>query len=192
MRRRILAAFVVAAAFTIGFGAAATAAVDVDAQAAAKKKAGKKKACKPKKGKKSGKRASGCKPKGKKKGKATPPKQGQPPRTGATLGEGVYRDVGQRLTIRVVDGGSQATIGFPGGRCVSNAMTYVTGPIAQQGSEARGSGTQTILGGDGSVKWSLSVSPNLGYSLDAVTSTDIPGLGPCETSKNVSGKLEKL
>ncbi len=213
MRRTILAAFVAAIALAIGFNSAATAAVDGSAQATAKKKAGKKKSCKPKKGKKKAgksladsaakkkgkKKASGCKPKAKKKakGKAKPPPQKQGPQLpqkpgGSTFGDGVYKDAAQSVTITVTNNGSQATIGFPGGSCLGNAPINVPGPIAQQDSQVKGSGTQSILGGAGSIDWSLSISPsNLSYKFDATTKVQFPDQDPCQSSKNAAGTLVK-
>jgi hypothetical protein len=209
MGRGILLALVAALALAIGFNTAASAGVGADAQATAKKKAAKKNCGKKKAKKKAGKsladsaakkkgkkKASGCKPKAKKKGKAkakpTPPKQDPKGPTGAAFGDGVYKDAAQSVTITVTSGGQQATIGFPGGDCLGNALINVQGPIAQQGSDIKGSGTQSMLGGFGSVSWALAVSSsNLSYKFDATANVQFPGENPCQSAKNAAGTLVK-
>lgn len=207
MRRDTLLALVAALALTIGLSTTASAGVSADAQATAKKKAAKncgKKKAKKKAGKsladsaakKGKKKASKCKAKpnkGKAKPKPTPPKQQDPKGpAGASFGDGTYKDAAQSVTVTVTNNGQQVAVGFPGGSCVGNALLNVQGPIAQQGSDVKGSGAQSMLGGAGSVNWSLTVSPSrLSYKFDATTKVQFPDQDPCQSAKNAAGTLVK-
>lgn len=199
MRRSILTAFVIAIALAIGFNTAATAAVDGNAQATAKKKAGKKKSCKPKKGKKKAgksladsaakKKASGCKPKKKAKAKAKAKPKGP---AGATLADGTYEDAAKGVVVTVTGNGTQANISGASSKCSGGIGIQVKGPIAPQGSTVKGTGSVTIFGGAGTVKWTLIVTPsNLTYQFNTVWTVQFPEQDPCQDAKSLTGTLEK-
>lgn len=194
MRRNILLALVAALALAVCVNATASAAaIGGDAQAAAKKKAGKKKAAKcpakPKKGKKKAgksladsaakkKKAAKCKAKAKKKAKTTP-------KAGAfKLADGNYRH--DSVGVIVTDGGMKATVSFPLS-CFAYGSDTV--PLTSSGNTATASETYTkpIAGVESKITWSLTVRPTLSYMLK--TSWDVGGI--CTGQKTFSGKLVK-
>lgn len=193
MRRSILAAFVTAIALAIGFSAAASAAVDGNAQATAKKKAAKKNCGKKKAKKKAGKsladsaakkKASKCKAKPKKKAKAKP--------KGAALADGTYTDAGKGLVVTVTGNGTQANISGASSTCSGGIGIQVKGPIAPQGSTVKGTGSTSVFGGAGTVKWTLIVTPSsLKYQFDSDWTVQFPEQDPCQDKRSLAGILRK-
>jgi hypothetical protein len=196
LRRNILLALVAALALAVCVNATASAtAIGGDAQAAAKKKAGKKKAAKcpakPKKGKKKAgksladsaakkKKAAKCKAKPKKKAKAK-----TTPKTGAfKLTDGTYN--GEDVHFTVTGGGTKVSTGFPVS-CFLFSGEKVPLTASRDIATASETYTKPIAGVESKITWSLTVRPTLSYMLK--TSWDVGGI--CTGQKTFSGKLVK-
>jgi hypothetical protein len=207
LRRNILLALVAALALAVGVNMATASATAIggDAQAAAKKKAGKKKAAKcpakPKKGKKKAgksladsaakkkgkKKAAKCKAKPKKKAKAKPKAKTTPKAGAFKLADGNYRH--DSVGVIVTDGGTKATVSFP---LSCFAYSSQTVPLTNSGSTATASETydKPVAGLASTISWSLTVQPTLRYMLKATWR--IGDNGGCESQKTFSGQLVKV
>ncbi len=210
MKRGALVALLALLAMIVASGTTAVATSGTGPTAQASKK-GKKKGCK-KKGKAKSRTSAaastkkkGCKSKGKTTGKApqgTPKTEGaapQPAAPGASWppADGVYTDVGgSGFTLKLSGNASSASImtGATGAYCV---LGYISPsqPATTTATTLTSGGEQqfTSVGSNFTVKWNITVTSDLGYTLTVDSKNEGGPVPPCDKpGVVVKGTLAKI